>query len=320
MLYGKIEGVNKPVSRIFCGTASKAFMNGEDCSEYLNGVLALGVNALDTARVYKKAESAIGNWLEKSGKREEVVILSKCAHPNILGGKRVNERAIKADFARSLSELKTNYIDIYILHRDDVNVPVGRLVETFNGLIAEDRIKAYGCSNWTVRRIAEAEEYAYKHNLVPFALSSPYFSLAEQYGDPWGGGCVSIAGPAHEADRKWYAERQMAVLAYSSLARGVLSGAVKSTDYDKAQSLFDRVTLKGYVSRDNFERLRRCEEIALARGASVSQIALAYVLCSGMNAFAAVSCSTVERMRQNASAAGIVLSDEEIKFLECSAD
>lgn len=319
MKYGSIAGVNKPVSRIFCGTASPSFMKGRDCTALLDGIFALGVNAIDTARVYGKAESAVGKWLASSGKREETVILSKCAHPNIFGGKRVNERAIRRDCERSLSELGTSYIDVFILHRDDEDVPVEGLVETFNSLIADKKIRAYGCSNWKIERIAAADEYAYKRGLVPFALSSPYFSLAEQYGDPWRGG-VSIAGPGYASDRQWYRDKGMPVLAYSSLARGVLSGKISSGDIEKAPSVFDRITLKSYVSDYNFDRLRRCEIVASARGAAVAQIALAYVLCSGMNAFAAVTCSSVSRMAADCGAAAITLTPDEIAFLEGAAE
>ena len=71
-----------------------------------------------------EAEHSFGNWLEKSGRREEVVILSKCGHPDAMWNKRVNEKEMRKDLKKSLEELKTDYIDIYMLHRDDPDTSV----------------------------------------------------------------------------------------------------------------------------------------------------------------------------------------------------
>ena len=77
-----------------------------------------------------EAEHSFGNWLEKSGRREEVVILSKCGHPDAMWNKRVNEKEMRKDLKKSLEELKTDYIDIYMLHRDDPDTEVAVAVET----------------------------------------------------------------------------------------------------------------------------------------------------------------------------------------------
>ena len=98
---------------------------------FFEAALANGINAFDTARVYMEAEHSFGNWLEKSGRREEVVILSKCGHPDAMWNKRVNEKEMRKDLKKSLEELKTDYIDIYMLHRDDPDTEVAVAVETF---------------------------------------------------------------------------------------------------------------------------------------------------------------------------------------------
>ena len=230
MKYSKIAGVAKPVSKIILGTSTPAFMRGENCNALLDCALSLGINAFDTARVYGRAEKALGRWLAAPGVRERAVVISKCCHPDIFGRRRVNARAMRADLKKSLSALGTDYIDIYLLHRDDLSVPAGTVVEELNALHSDGRIGAFGGSNWTHRRIEEANEYAYKRGLIPFAVSSPNYSLARQYGDPWGGG-VSICGEEGAAAREWYAACGMPVIAYSSLARGVLSGRIKSGEF-----------------------------------------------------------------------------------------
>ena len=177
MKYIDIAHVNKRVSRIVCGTAAAPYNTGADCNELLSGMLALGVNVFVTARVYGGAERALGRWISGCGVREDIVLITKCCHPDILGRRRVNARAMRADLKRSLSLLNTGYVDIFLLHRDDPSVPAGELVEELNALHAEGRIGAFGGSNWTYARVAEANEYAYAHGLVPFAVSSPDLAL-----------------------------------------------------------------------------------------------------------------------------------------------
>ena len=160
MKYIDIAHVNKRVSRIVCGTAAAPYNTGADCNELLSGMLALGVNVFDTARVYGGAERALGRWISGCGVREDIVLITKCCHPDIFGRRRVNARAMRADLKRSLSLLNTGYVDIFLLHRDDPSVPAGELVEELNALHAEGRIGAFGGSNWTYARVAEANEYA----------------------------------------------------------------------------------------------------------------------------------------------------------------
>ncbi len=316
MKYTEIPYVDKKVSRIIFGTAMAPFIMGGDGNDLLDAVYALGVNTFDMARNYMAAELSVGRWLEEKGMRDKVVLLSKCGHPSIFGRKRINEQDIRKDFRKTSGYLKTDYIDIYLLHRDDPETKAGDIVEIFNALHAERKIGAFGGSNWTFERIAEANEYAYKHNLIPFTVSSPNFGLAEQVADPWGGGCVSISGSAGEKAREWYQENQMPVIAYSSLGRGMFSGKVKSTDKDKVAQILDDVAIKGYVSDNNFERLRRCEELAMEKGCAVSQIAMAWIYNQKLNTFAVVSTSKGERMRENIDALDMKLTEEEMMYLD----
>lgn len=314
--YTDIPYVNKKVSRIFAGTAFPLIQNGKDGTEVFEAALANGINAFDTARNYMHAERSLGNWLEKSGKRDEVVILSKCAHPDIFGRKRVNEKAMRKDLEKLLKELKTDYIDIYLLHRDDPETDVAVPVEVFNAMHSEGKIGAFGGSNWTHTRIEEANEYAYKHNLISFSVSSPNFGLARQAQDPWGGGCVTISGPENEEARAWYEKNQMPVIAYSSLGRGLFSGKMKSTDKDRVQDFLDSPAVKGYACEDNFERLKRCELLAEKYNVTVPQIAMSWIFAQPINTFAAASMSRNERMIKNVEAFNLEISTEEVAYLD----
>ena len=316
MKYINIPGVKLPVSKIVYGTATEPFMGGGDGDELFEAMLSLGITTIDTAQNYTGAEVSIGKWLARTGRREQVTILSKCGHPDTSNWiPRVNEKEMRQDLNGSLRDLKTDYIDIYLLHRDDLKTDVGVAVEVFNAMHAEGKIRAFGGSNWDFRRIEAANEYAYAHNLIPFTVSSPNFGVARQVVDPYGGGCIGITGEEHAEDRKWYAENQMAVIAYSGLARGFFSGKVKSTDETNVESLIDVFAVKAYAHPENFKRLKRAEELAVKKAATVSQIALAYIFNSGLNACAIVSTRSLERMKQNVAALDIVLSREEMDYL-----
>lgn len=320
MKYVEIPYVDKKISRILYGTAMPPFMTGGDGNELLDAIYETGINTFDTARAYMGAEVSLGRWIAERGNRKDIVILSKCGHPSMFGKKRVNETEMRKDFSRSVRHLNTDYIDIYLLHRDDPDVDVGAIVETFNAMHEEGKIGAFGGSNWTYQRVAEANEYAYKHNLIPFTVSSPNFGLADQVQDPWGGGCVTISGPSNEDARKWYAENQMPVIAYSSLGRGLFSGRVKSSEIDKAGEVMDAVAMRGYGCPENFERLRRCEELAAIKGCTVPQIAMAWIFKQNINTFAVVSTSKASRMQENIDALHIELSADEILYLDLRKD
>lgn len=316
MEYVEIPYVNKKVSRILFGTAMEPFMSGGDGNAQLDAIYGTGVTTFDTARMYQDSEKSLGKWIVDRNMRDKIVLLSKCAHPDMFGRRRVNDKEIRKDFAISSKYLNTDYIDIYLLHRDDPDVEAGEIVEILNALHAEGKIGAFGGSNWTHQRIEQANEYAYKHSLVPFSVSSPNFGLAEQIADLWGGGCVTISGPDNTEARAWYRANQMPVIAYSSLGRGLFSGKLKSCDADHAEKVMDKAAMKGYGCPANFQRLRRCEELAEQKNCTVPQIAMAWIYKQNLNTFAVVSTSKASRMKENIEALHIELSEDEIKYLD----
>ncbi|CAN5875957.1 hypothetical protein BH24DEI2_BH24DEI2_18400 [soil metagenome] len=178
MNYGSVAGIDKPVSRLVQGTV----MVSEDAErgfDLLDEIYALGCTAFDTAHVYGEGdnERTVGRWLRDRGLREKIVLIGKGAHHNA-DRARVTPFDITADLHDSLARFKTEYIDLYLLHRDDPGVPVGPIIDTLNEHLAAGRIRAFGGSNWTHTRVAEANAYAERNALTPFAASSPNFSLA----------------------------------------------------------------------------------------------------------------------------------------------
>ncbi len=314
--YGKIDGLNKKVSRLLYGTANTPMLAGEDIDEVLDAAVACGVQTFDTARGYGKAENVLGRWMKKRGCRDDVVVLSKCGDVKN-GIVKVNREVIRTEMAQSLEALQTDYIDIFLLHRDDPCTPVSEVIDTLNEAKKEGKITIFGVSNWTHQRIIEANRYAEETGLCGFSVSSPHFGLAEQICDMWGGGCVTITGDDNEDAREWYRENQMPVLAYSGLARGFMAGKVKSTDEDSEnlKNLLDPFAIKGYVSHKNFLRLARCEELAQRKGCSVAQIALGWMFTQGLNLYTAAATTKPERILSNLKALEIDFTQEEIAYL-----
>ena len=314
--YGSIPGVAQPVSRIFFGTAIKPMIAGQDASGLLDAAVANGINAFDCARGYGKAERSLGAWMQARGNRDKVVVLTKCGNVDLLGRVHVDAGVIRRELERSLSELHSDYVDIYLLHRDDPRTPVSELLEVLNEEKVLGHIVSFGVSNWTHERIEQANAYAESHGLEGFSVSSPNFSLARQVNDPWGGACVSISGPEGATARAWYAEHDMPVLAYSSLGRGFMSGKFHAFDYEAAKRALDGPARKGYLCEENMRRLRNAEALAQRYGCSVSDIAMRYVFSCGLNLFSIVSSTNPERIAANVTAAQLLLTPEDLAFLE----
>ncbi len=316
---GLMPRLEKPVSRIFLGTAMDAFFD-DRAEDLLDGMYDLGINAFDTARIYGNSEKSLGKWIAHRGVREEVVILSKCGHPDSQNNSRINPAAILEEFQISSEQLGTGYLDIYVLHRDDLAMRVEPLIDTFNELFDAGKVRVFGVSNWSHERLQQANAYALRQGLIPFSVSSPHYSLAEQFDDPWGGGCVSLSGPSNQSARDWYRTMQMPIVAYSSLGRGLFSGRVKSNDPDSILASMDEYALKGYGYPANFERLKRTEILAREKGVSVSQLALAFVFNQGMNVYAVIGSSNIGRMKSNLDALKIRLTPQESAYLDLQAE
>jgi aryl-alcohol dehydrogenase-like predicted oxidoreductase len=309
MKYGAIHGVQLPVARLVLGTASLARgASGPD--GILDKVFESGGNAFDTARVYGlgSSERELGRWIRARGIRSKVVIITKGAHPDLLTFKsRLDGAAIAADLQRSLRSLRTDYIDLYLLHRDDGSAPVSDIVETLDGLQRRGLIRAYGVSNWEHLRVAEALRHAEEHGLAPIAASSPHFSLAQWRQPPWPG-CVSISGADGAAARGWYHARGLPVLAWSSLSGGYFAqgGAVPHA------SRADRT----YDTESNAGRRERAGSLAARKGVTTPQVALAYVLAQGIDVFPIVSTRSVARYAEDAASLDLALTPAEVAWLE----
>ncbi len=323
MQYGRITGLDKDISRLAqgCMMLSDADEQSiQDSFAILDAAAATGINCFDNGHIYGggACDRTFGLWVKARGNRDQVVILSKGCHHNA-DGKRVTAEAIRSDIADSLERMQVEHFDIWMFHRDDPSVPVGPLVEALHEEVQAGRITCIGGSNWTTERIAEFNAYADAHGMQRMLCSSPNFSLADQIDSPWGSDCITISGPKHAADRAWYADNQVPVFSWSSLARGFMTGRLTRANFEAEKDNFEEHTIRCYVCEDNWQRLERCEELGKQKGLSIAQMALAFVLNQEFPTFALVGSRNAEEANANIEALGCKLSQDEIAYLDLKA-
>src|SRR5438094_208007 len=187
MRHDRIALVEKPVWRLAVGILD--LTEEHKIEALLDAFFAAGGNALDTAWLYHEGahEKFLGRWLERRGLRDEAVVITKGAHTP-----HCTPDAVTPQLSQSLQRLRTDYVDLYLLHRDDESVPVGEFVSVLNEQQAAGRIRSYGVSNWTLARVKAATEFAQANGLNPPAAVSSQLSLARMV-EPLFPGCVSTA-------------------------------------------------------------------------------------------------------------------------------
>lgn len=307
----KIKNIEEPIAELILGTDYFNLDNMEKIHEVMEAFIKIGGNTIDTAFVYGrgKSEQAIGKWLEENKRRDDIVILTKGGHPDPEGNLRVNKQAINEEINISLDRLRTDHVELYALHRDDPNVHVGEILEILNEHVEAGKIGAFGGSNWTFERLQEANKYAEENGLIGFSFSSPNFSLAKAQ-EPYWKNCISV----DEQTLTWHEKSKLPIFSWSSQARGFFTGHFTPED----RSNHDLVRV--FYNKDNWERYRRAEELAQAKGVKTIEISLAYVLNQSFPTVAIIGPQNEQEMISCKKATKITLSQEEIKWLDLRAN
>ena len=161
----------------------------------LDTYLDFGGNLIDTAHVYSnwipgeraRSERIIGDWLKSSGKRNQVVLMTKGGHPEIVDGTpewgkvRPYHDAMVSDLNHSLKQLQTDTIDVYFYHRDNRNQTIEEEIETMEGFVKEGKIRYYACSNFDTDRMHAAYEYCKEKGYRGFVGDQCLMNLAMKY-------------------------------------------------------------------------------------------------------------------------------------------
>jgi aryl-alcohol dehydrogenase-like predicted oxidoreductase len=321
MKYTQIPGIDKPVSRLLQGSIMLSADDRDSNFRLLDACFENGFNAFDSAHSYGAGltDTELGAWIKSRGIRDDVVILAKCAHPENGIPDRVRPEYIRSDLAESLERLQTDYVELFLLHRDSREYPVGEIVDVLHEAKEAGQIGVYGGSNWLGDRVKAANDYAAANGKTPFTVSSPQFSVAEMVKPAWEG-CISVSGAQGEADRVFYDENGISLFTWSSLAGGFMTGKFTRDNLDSFTEYWDTNPIEAYAYESNFQRLDRVIELAADKGLSPSQISVAYVLSNNPRYHAIVANWEVEQVPDNAAAASIQLSAAEIAWLELKTE
>ncbi|HZY49943.1 MAG TPA: aldo/keto reductase, partial [Devosia sp.] len=259
-----IPGLDKKASVVAMGFEDfRTFASG---AIMLDGFFEAGGNMYDTAYVYGAGytEKLFGEWHRNRGVRKDVVIIGKGAHTPLCYPDMIGKQ-----LTQSLDRLQTDYVDIYFMHRDNLDVPVGEFVDAMDAEVKAGRIRGiFGGSNWTRQRMDEAIAYAKrKRRQAPAALSNN-FALAEMINPIWAG-CIASSDAPY---KKWLKDHQIPNFSWSSQARGFF------TDLAGRRKKSNTELVNTWYSDKNFDRRDRAIKLARELGASPIHIALAYVL------------------------------------------
>lgn len=319
MKYRNLYGIDKPLSILTYGTPGNATKEETRREAFHCYDLAweAGFRTFDTGYSYGCGEETLGAWLSSRHHRNEAVILDKGCNPGMAGSTDIFcAQTIRDQVEKSLLRLRTDHVELYILHRDDSSIPVDEIVEELNRLHQEGKVIRFGGSNWTLDRIREANAYANAHGLEPFSVVSPAYSLAEYIHDPWGGS-VALSGHAQAEYRQWLGETGTPVFCYSSLARGYLSGKFRTDGVKPMEECIWEGTIKEYDAPENRARLARAERLADKKGCAVSTVCLAWLLHQPMELFPIITPSGRAHIQENVAALDLQITDRECEWLLC---
>ncbi len=273
---------------------------------------AAGGNFFDTAHCYCSwlpsgagaSERILGEYIKRRNCRDAVVIATKGAHPSIPGYRKVEQYMsagrIAADIDDSLGRMQVDCIDLFWLHRDDPRVPVGEIIDMLNAEVARGRIRYYGGSNWTAERLEEANGYAEKHAVPGFAASQPRWNLACGAAEPEGAKRLEpgVLLALSEADAEWHGQSQLPVIPYAPTANGFFAtGGARPESCRTPRGL---------------ARLAAARQVAADIGATVNQVALAWLLHQPFPVFPILGTSDPDHLDDALGAVTVTLTPEQL--------
>jgi aryl-alcohol dehydrogenase-like predicted oxidoreductase len=248
--------------------------------------------AFDTARHYGDAsERALGAFLERHGLRARTVLVGKGAHTP-----RCAPEHVAPELTRSLELLRTDHVDLYLLHRDDPAVPVAAWVEALEAELEAGRVRAIGASNWTPERYEAFNAAAASAGATPFSILSNQLSLAVMREPVWAG-CL-------RADARWHVRTGVPLLAWSAMARGYFAGREP-----------DREVARCWDSPANRRRRARARRLATELGVHPVTVALAWLLARPFPTHAVVGPASAPELDACLAAARLELPDDRLRWL-----
>lgn len=315
MDYRNVGRTGLKVAPLCLGTMQFGWTADEaESFEVLSAAFEAGVNFIDTADIYSRwvegnpggvSETIIGKWMRQSGiPRDQVVIATKVRGamgegPNDQGLSRVHIlNAVEA----SLRRLGTDYIDLYQSHFYDEATPIEETLSAFDRLVRDGKVRYLGCSNYPAWRLMESLWQADGRNTARYDCIQPHYNLAHR----------------SEFERELAEVCQqygLGVIPYSPLAGGFLTGKYRR-DRDAPES--DRVSgVRGrYFNERSWAILEAVEGMAERKGASLSQVALAWLLADPLVTSPIIGPRNLEQLRDNLAGVQLQLSPDEKSELD----
>ncbi|SBV31622.1 Aldo/keto reductase family protein [uncultured Sphingopyxis sp.] len=264
-----------------------------------------GGGMIDTADVYSawvpghkggESESMMGAWLKQSGARDKILIATKVGMmPGGLKPDRIRE-AVQG----SLDRLGTDVIDLYFAHKDDPDVPLDEVLGAFAELVDAGIVRAIGASNYSAERLAESLRVADEKGLPRFTAMQPELNLLDR--DQYEGALQELC-----------IAEGLGVVTYFSLASGYLSGKYREGgDLGKSPR---GARVKPYLEGRGPAVLAVMDAIAAETGATLSQIALAWVAAQPGVTAPIASATTVAQLDELLGSLDLRLSDEQLAAL-----
>ncbi|MBB5212259.1 NADP(H)-dependent aldo-keto reductase [Microbulbifer hydrolyticus] len=332
----KLGKTDIKVSKICLGTMTFGEQNTEaEAFEQLDYATAHGVNFIDCAEMYPvppkpetygRTEEIVGNWLQKKGRRDELVLATKVTGRSaansgvghIRGGPRLSREQILQACDASLARLKTEYIDLYQVHwperqsnffgklgyqhSDDDGIDISETLSALQELVDAGKVRHIGLSNetpWGMHRYLRLAAHGNKPRVA--SIQNPYSLLNRTF----------EVGLAEMAIRE-----QCGLLAYSPLAFGTLSGKYLGG----ARPAAARLTLFERFQRYTGERAVSATEqyLSLARdfGLDPAQMALAFVSQQPFVTANIIGATTMEQLKSNIGSSALLLSPEQLEAIE----
>lgn len=297
MKFSSLGKSNIQVSRVTFGCWELGggpweFTSDDNNIKAVQAALDMGITTFDTAEGYGSghSEEIVGNAL--LGRREQCILSTKVSRANLAPAE------VRRSAEASLQRLKTDYIDIYYIHWPSFDIPVADTLAEFNKLKEEGLIRAIGVSNFSLEQLEEASRYA------QIDVLQPEYSLLHR----------SI-----EQDIVPYCkENQIAIMSYSSIAKGILTGAfhlggkkLDENDFRSTRRLF----LPEHLKKEE-ELIMLLKDIADSKGKAISQIAISWLLHQEALTTAIVGSQSIKHMKENIEAADIELNSDELNALD----
>jgi aryl-alcohol dehydrogenase-like predicted oxidoreductase len=314
MEYVKLGNTGLDVSRLCLGCMGfgdpetwvhKWVLKEEESRTIIKKALDLGINFFDTANVYSigRSEEIVGRALKDYSNRDEVVIATKVwgemhKGPN---GKGLSRKAILSEIDKSLKRLRTDYVDLYIIHRWDYNTPIEETMEALHDVVKAGKTRYIGASAMYTWQFQKAQHVAEKNGWSRFVSMQNHLNLLYR-----------------EEEREmipFCKSENIALTPYSPLASGRLTRDWSQTT-ERAQT--DQIAKSKYDATSDADKgvVERLAAVADKRGVPRVEIALAWLLQKQPVTIPIIGATKIAHLESAIPALSIKLTDEEIAFME----